>query len=536
MKTRLLAALLCLFGIGALSACANTDSTSPSSSDADNGGPVDSSGLTVSTNTLATADDIDEIRFEVTSCPGEGSVSETETRALEEMTLPGGIDKFESAGPHGPGFDEDSEHLFADAFFTLDQGCYDVTTQPLDANDDPVCQPATRENVDVEDGATTEILLINQCEGAQRGGLDVISAINHPPTIKDLEIDKFLGQCPADDDLEQVCVTAKDPDGDPLEFVWEATADEQYQGDIQQAGPPESLGNNKYRSCATVRTNQAGAYGFEVTVYDLDGDGNRMEDALADQDDQNSTESRDSLSFPMYSGEDCQGRMATILMAIGDHISVDGPNSIDRAEQFIEQATAWASPLSDKDDTDVIYVLDDNNQGEHLNQDRIRVTDVLDANFDLIDEIEESGSIDSSDLEDADLVWFANPGWPVDDAGSRTALRQFAEAGGGVVVEGNDAGRQNMDYFHRLDFDDNGTTTCGDLTDNNSGNPYQVEYTEEPHPSVEGFEGFDFEYDNDIDHVNYLGVGTILADASYSSGACSYGGPAAVAVSPLDLL
>ena len=524
MRTRLIAAVLFAFGIAGLSACANTDTETTNPDD----GEMASSGMALTSDILADTD-VSRMRFRIrpANCTTGNPTgpAQTKVKDLSDMMLPGGIAKFENAP-----FDEDSQHLFADAFFLVDAGCYNVVTTPLDnvGNPSSDCNPATRDRVAVEDGQTTEILLINQCRGEERGGLDVISAINNPPVVEDLEFQKFRTSCPTQ--AEQICLTASDPNSDPLEFVWRNAGGGQFQGDIVESSRT-NLGQGQWRSCAQVATNRIGDYEFEVTVYDLDGQGNRMEELLAEQG--NPAQSRDSIRFPIYSGVNCQGRRATILMAIGDDQSLIGPNDFQQAQQLIRQTARWASPLTDKDATDVLYVLDDNNRGEHMPQDRQNVTDALDDAFDDVDEIvEPAGGLDNSDVAGYDLVWFANPGWPMDDVSTRDVLRNFSQDGGGVVLEGNDMGRHaaavnGLQYFTGLNFINNGTTTCGVTTDNYSGNPYRVEISTEPHPTIDGLLGTQISYDNDIDHVSRLLVGEqVHADARFSRGDCSYRGPA----------
>lgn len=163
--------------------------------------------------------------------PGEKGFKEKtiiKEKKLKDLTLPGGIPKFENKP-----FFEDSKHQFADLFTLLKVGCYDVSVQPLkqlgihgkiaiDSKDCP--NKVTKKDVKVEKGKTTEILLISQCKGVAVGALDVIAALNHPPKLIDFEIypNKFV-QCP-DDPKEKVevkfCVRAKDKDRDPIKFVW----------------------------------------------------------------------------------------------------------------------------------------------------------------------------------------------------------------------------------------------------------------------------------------------------------------------------
>jgi hypothetical protein len=544
MRNRLLTILLCTLGIGALSACANSDTTSPTP-DSNDDGEVRSSGMTLTSDTLADTD-VSRMQFDVTGvdcASGQATgFNETKTKDLEDMMLPGGVSKFENAP-----LDEDSQHLFADAFFLVDAGCYDVRTQPLDDQGQPSadCEDAHRDRVSVEDGQTTEILLVNQCEGAERGGLDVVSSLNHAPEIDNLELEKFVSSCPTADQPSQICVTASDPDDDPLEFEWSTSDAAELQGDVVEVSSSQQA-DGRWESCANVTVNRKGDYAFEVEVYDLDGNGNRMEDVLAQQDSRDAHPSHDSLQFPVYSGADCRGRTATILMALGDHRSIEGPNSTQRADRFIRQSVSWASPLTAKPQTDILHVTDDNNQGEQLPQARQNVGQVLASNFASVDVIDEpAGGLRAADVQGYDLVWFSNPGWPMDDERSFDVLQDFSQSGGGLILEGDDMGRnsqglagsRDLEFFHGLEYLDNGLSTCGDITNNYSGNTYGVTFTQEPISTNDGLRGQSFQYDNDIDHVRRTISGErVLARATYSSGECSYSGPAAVALNPIDFM
>ena len=297
MRLRFIASVFLVLAMAGMTACANTDTDSPSTDD-----ELASSGVALTSDILADTD-VARMRFRIegvactTGTPT--GFSTTEVKDLEDMMLPGGIATFENAP-----FDADSRHLFADAFFLVDAGCYDVTTTPLDDTGDPSddCEPAHKDGVAVEDGQTTEILLINQCQGVDRGGLDVISAINHPPEVEGLEFNKFISMCATDIQDDEVCVTADDPDDDPLAFEWRATDAGQFQGAIVETSRTE-LADGRWRSCADLATIRRGDYGFQVRVFDLDGNGERLEQVLADQG--NPAPSRDALRFPVYAGVDC---------------------------------------------------------------------------------------------------------------------------------------------------------------------------------------------------------------------------------------
>src|SRR5688500_16066359 len=101
------------------------------------------------------------------------------------------------------------------------QGCYDVIATPMTEGGVPSarCDAAWEKKVEVVEGETTEILLINQCHGKDPGALDAIATLNHEPEIGDVSFEesKFI----ACGDTQVVCATVTDPDNDPLEFVWE---------------------------------------------------------------------------------------------------------------------------------------------------------------------------------------------------------------------------------------------------------------------------------------------------------------------------
>jgi hypothetical protein len=126
--------------------------------------------------------DVSRIRFEITrvSCEGEDfePLYRVAERDLEPTVIPGGISELEDKP-----LDSRSEHLFSDFFVTLPPGCYDVETTPLNADGNPstTCRWARESKILVEEGRTTEVLLINQRAGRDPGALDAIATLNHEP-------------------------------------------------------------------------------------------------------------------------------------------------------------------------------------------------------------------------------------------------------------------------------------------------------------------------------------------------------------------
>ncbi len=239
---------------------ASTDGpVSPSS------GEYGSRGLALTTDFLGNTDVVG-MRYEISKC-GDGLVH-TADRKLEDLLLPGMIPAFENKP-----FDEDSQHIFADNFVVLPAGCYDVKITPLKANGDASsdCASASAEDVMVVDQLTTEILMVSQCKGPERGALDVVGALNHPPIIEVLNYhpSKFI-TCGEGKEYPHVvlCAKASDPDSDPLEFEWK-----QVGGDPVVYGPKvikHEVENGWEEQCVKVKLPYGSAgYEFELTVYDM---------------------------------------------------------------------------------------------------------------------------------------------------------------------------------------------------------------------------------------------------------------------------
>jgi hypothetical protein len=215
---------------------------------------------------------------------------------LESMQLPGGIPEWENSP-----LDKDSEHQFADHFEALAAGCYNVSATPLAASGgvSAECAAAHAKDIEVLDGETTEIFMISQCKGDAVGAIDSVVALNKPPTLQSLTFSpsKFLkaGQ------KTTVCVTASDPNSDPVEFEWDQ---------IGGAMCGASVISNQHSGdttteCVDVEPMELGNYLFEVRIYDLLRDENkkliRFETWLAEHGYPNT--SHDSLRFPVYVGE-----------------------------------------------------------------------------------------------------------------------------------------------------------------------------------------------------------------------------------------
>ncbi|XXX75581.1 Ig-like domain-containing protein [Sorangium sp. So ce134] len=181
------------------------------------------------------------------SC-GDPAIAET-TSALEEEALPEGV------APPGAGV-----HAGADGLFVVPPGAYRVCATPLSSSGPSLeCAPA-ESTASVFPEATSEILLVSQCAGAPNGGLDVIAALNDPPTIEDIDIapSKYITQC----ETAAIAVTASDPDGDAISVAWELVS-----------GAGELAGDG---GAATFTPAGPGAVTVRVTVTDALGGSSRL--------------------------------------------------------------------------------------------------------------------------------------------------------------------------------------------------------------------------------------------------------------------
>ncbi|MBA2662896.1 MAG: hypothetical protein H0U74_11410 [Bradymonadaceae bacterium] len=253
------------------------------------------------------AADVAAVRFSIETCAGELMFSGD--KDFEELMLPGGMPAFE-LGP----FDATSQHLFADHFMVLGAGCYNVAVQPLTSTGgtSEACTEARAQGVMVEDGRTTEIMLVSQCKAPPVGAVDVIGAINVAPMIEALEFEKFTRQCREN----VICAIASDGNADGLEFDWSLLS-----GPALAHAPVvvnrAQLTGRRTVECVSLVPAAAGEHTLEVRVFDHDANG-RMEN-------QNGVESRASLMFPLHVAND---------------------PAIDDCAQFVPQAQIFVANLT----------------------------------------------------------------------------------------------------------------------------------------------------------------------------------------------
>jgi len=315
MDTRLFA-FLAPAAVLAMSACAVGDFPSPESS-------PDDHNIAISVSDLS-ASDTEYMDFKVYRC-GETTPAAQRTRAYEPLRLPGGI----SSVSERP-YDGQSAHIFADQYFLLDAGCYDVEITPLAADYGPSaeCGPATRPEVIVHDGETTEVLLVSQCIGAARGALDVVGSLNRPPLIENLTFDpsKFVA-CPQE---VTVCLQASDPDGDPMVVDWSILGGPSPVTEPVISTPTDT--NGFIEQCMTFEPG-AGVWEIEAIAYDQayhHGEKITFSELFALTGRLDSSE--DVIRFPLYGGgTECAG--CDCETAVSDLFALTG--RLDSSEDVI---------------------------------------------------------------------------------------------------------------------------------------------------------------------------------------------------------
>ncbi len=221
--------------------------------------------------------------------------------AEEHVMLAGNFVPGEAGDLVNAPFAAGSEHPAADQFFTVAAGCYSVSVTPVTAagtaSED--CLGARVAEVVVHDGETTEITVVIQCEGEGVGGLDVIVVVNRPPFIKHVEYrpSKLTPAC----EPVMICASATDPDGDPIDIVWEHTA-----GAPFSVGPEQAFldgGPGEVTSCVQVVGSEPAYHLLTVRAYDMawhNGQPIRIEELLALQGE--ARQSNDSLEMPLHVG------------------------------------------------------------------------------------------------------------------------------------------------------------------------------------------------------------------------------------------
>lgn len=192
------------------------------------------------------------------------------------------------------------------------------------------------------------------------------------------------------------------------------------------------------------------------------------------------------------------GRVVTLLLTLNA-----SDMQSETVRRLVAQTVNWASPV---DAPRVLFVRDDFHHGEFA-EDTGQLYETLRSSGYVTELMDEpSDGLRAEQLEGFDVVWFSNPGYPMDDVASFHALTEFSQAGGGVVLQGDDMSWSHGKAFSLqpltgLSHEDNGTRYCGTRIDNGRGGTYAVSFDGESHPLTTGLEGSGFLYGDDIDTV-----------------------------------
>jgi hypothetical protein len=255
-----------------------------------------------------------------------------------------------------------------------------------------------------------------------------------------------------------------------------------------------------HRVCSTVPSHLCGALEVRVT-HELRGDGGVTRH-----------ESMHHLDVPCDTR--AKGRVATILLTLTATETTAG----DR-DKLMANAINWASPV---DAPRVLFVLDDFHHGEFSDDTQALYEALATAGYDASYLEEPEHGIKATDLAGYDVVWFSNPGYPMDDKSSFNALLDFSSKGGGVVLQGDDMTWSYGNAFPttpltHLRHLENGTSACGVGIDNQKGGRYRVSMNTATHPVIEGLEGTSFLYGDDIDKSEPLDGTEVVAWATVES-------------------
>lgn len=375
---------------------------------------------------------------------------------------------------------------FADAYFVLEPGTYRVQAMPMRSATEPSpgCQGG-ESTVEVQAERTNEVVLVTRCGGAT-GGVDVVVIVDSSPVITGLVFDpsKFISTC------QKLTVTVQTAVEPPASVRWEEV----------QAPAQASRSFLPSGSTLTFLSRTAGTYQVKVTVCDQN-------------------QACSALQFPIHVilsedknengiGDECEsGRVVTLLLILGNPRIAEHPTKAI-ATALAGNSVAWVSPVAVPR---VLVVRDDNHQGDFAEDPAYVQGLLLQEGYqaDLVDEPADGLSLQA--FASYDVVWFANPGQPVDDARTIEALGQFVAQGGGLVLQGDDMTRNaQLQPLTHLKYQDNGERYCDQPTDNNLGKNYAVTVERQAHPVIAGLEGLQFLYGDDIDTSTPLRKGEVV--------------------------
>lgn len=193
-----------------------------------------------------------------------------------------------------------------------------------------------------------------------------------------------------------------------------------------------------------------------------------------------------------------KGRIVTVMMALSEPTVPENVRN-----QLVAQSMNWVAEHHDKR---VLLVRDDYHHNEHTGEVEV-LKGALEAAGYTVDTLKEPRyGLRTRDLDSYSLVWFTNPGYPVDDAQTVATLHGHLGRGGGLVLSGDDISRAawrgfRMSSLTGVKYSNNGVITCGVRTDNNRGYGYALHSSNVTHPVSTNLDLQGVVYQNDIDHT-----------------------------------
>jgi len=322
-----------------------------------------------------------------------------------------------------------------------------------------------------------------------------------------------------------------DVDHDALTALAEQTGGKHHRTDSSDAVQDlfaniASYTGPRFKVCASLPTTRCGSNDVRLS-YRWDGEGRTIS---------GSRESSLNVACPT---PPAVGKSAAVLLTLSNP-------GIDRndARELVRRTASWVSPVAEPR---VLVVLDDSHHNEDSDDAAYvgRALEHAGIDYELVQEPEHG--INASALDGFDVVWFSNPGYPMDDQTSFDTLRAALGRGMGVVVQGDDMAWSfghafDMAPLTHLTFEDNGTDACGHSSDNNVGEAaFSVQYAPS-HPMIGALAGSSFLYGNDIDNSSPRNEGEeVLAwggvvDRRSGDAMCASRRPVVVAYDPANAI
>ena len=439
------------------------------------------------------------------------------------------------------------------ATFLVAPGQYKISAQPMQAPTLPsvVCQ-MVEANVEVVGGKSTEVALVFQCNSTgpvvpgaipgvttgnaigNNGNINPgnpagVSEVTNPPVVSE------GANPPAISALTYVPMNVVDPCQDMDVKVAVPQAGARILFEITAAPAQAAYTTEVWSETLHFNARTAGWYSGRVTVCT---EGGCSSTTFQVQVGLSQDFNRNGISdFCEGQGK---GKEVTILLTLTNPRITESRPDKNIAAQIIQNAVDFVSPVGNPS---ILVVRDDNHQNEFADDPMVIFGLMLNLGYRAEFAEEPLAGLSFEQVSRFDVIWFSNPGQPVNHLSSMQALQRFmSERGGGVVLQGDDMSRSllvgaAMEQLTGLQNVDNGESFCGVLTNNNLGANYRVTMSDGAHPMTRNLQGETFLYGDDIDTSCALNRGEkVLAWADLGSRHLGHCGrkPVIVAYDPSD--